>query len=433
VRRRILASIVALTSLAVIVFAVPLGFVLADLYREEEIIRLERAAGEAGEHVPTAFPRSTDRAELRRERGQPPVGLYGRNGRRVAGTGPLHSDRAVRSALHGETRDGQYGGRLIVVVPLIRGERIDGALRASAPLSAVNNRTRDAILVMVAIGMGAVGLSALIGMYQSRRLARPIKKLAMAAAKLGDGDFTVRSEPSGIPEVDAVSNALDRTATRLDQMLTRERSFSEDASHQLRTPLTGLRINLETARLEPNADLGVAFDAALGEVDRLERTIDDLLALAREHPADRTELDVTAVLGEIESEWHGRFAAVDRPLRVTVEAHFPRVMVSARALRQIIDVLLDNAFRHGIGVVSMRARAAPVGIAIEIADEGTGIEGNSERIFERRGEGSTGHGIGLALARSLAEAEGARLRLEHAGPHPVFAVFLPAAPSPDDE
>ena len=81
----------------------------------------------------------------------------------------------------------------------------------------------------------------------------------------------------------------------------------------------------------------------------------------------------------------------------------------------------------------MRARAAPVGIAIEIADEGPGITGDSERIFERRGEGSTGHGIGLALARSLAEAEGARLRLEHSGPHPVFAVFLPGAPSLDEE
>ena len=432
-RRRILVAIVALTTLAVIVFAVPLGFVLANLYREEEIVRLERAAGEAGEHVPTAFPRSTDRAELRRERGQPPVGLYGRNGRLVSGSGPHRSDPAVRSALHGETRDDEYSGRLIVAVPLIRGERIDGALRASVPLSAVSDRTRNAIMVMIAIGMGAVGLSALIGIYQSRRLARPIKELARTATQLGDGDFTARGEASGMPEVDAVSHALDSTATRLDQMLSRERSFSEDASHQLRTPLTGLRVNLEAARLDPAADHNVAFEAALGEVDRLERTIDDLLALAREHPADRTELNVHAVLGEIESEWHGRFAAVDRPLRVTIAAHLPRVTVSARAVRQIIDVLLDNAFRYGADVVSMRARSAPVGIVIEIADDGPGITGNSERIFERRGEGSTGHGIGLALARSLAEAEGARLRLEHGGPNPVFALFLPGAPSPDDE
>jgi signal transduction histidine kinase len=310
---------------------------------------------------------------------------------------------------------------------------VDGALRASAPVSTVNNRTRNAILVMLAIGVGAVGLSALIAIYQSRRLVRPLQNLSRAAAQLGDGDFTVRSEPSGIPEVDAVSMALDTTATRLDRMLTRERSFSEDASHQLRTPLTGLRVNLEAARLDPNADHNAAFDAALGEVDRLERTIDDLLALAREAPADRTELDVSAVLAEIEGEWRARFAAVGRPLQVTVEARLARVTVSPRALRQIIDVLLDNALRYGTGTVSVGARAAPVGIAIEIGNEGPGITGDPERIFERRGEGSTGHGIGLALARSLAEAEGARLRLEHAGPHPVFAVFLPAVPVSDEE
>lgn len=431
-RRRILISIVALTALAVIVSAVPLAFVLADLYREEEIVRLARAAGDAGEHVPISFPKTIS-GKLHREQGEPAIGLYRLNSRRAAGSGPLHADHAVRSALHGDTRDDEYGGRLIVAVPLFRGKRVDGALRASAPVSTVGDRTEDAILLMLAIGVGAVGLSALIATYQSRRLARPIKNLAGAAAQLGDGDFTVRSEPSGIPEVDAVSTALETTATRLDRMLTRERSFSEDASHQLRTPLTGLRVNLEGARLDPSADHSAALDAALGAVDRLERTIDDLLALAREHPADRTELDVAAVLAETESDWRTPFATAGRPLRVTVEPRLARVMVSPRALRQIIDVLLDNALRHGTGVVSVRARAAPVGIAIEVTDEGPGIAGDSERIFERRGEGSAGHGIGLALARSLAEAEGARLRLEHAGPNPVFAVFLPAAPAPDEE
>ena len=150
----------------------------------------------------------------------------------------------------------------------------------------MSDRTRDAILLMIGIGVLAVGISALIAMYQSRRLARPVDRLAEAAARLGEGDFSARAEPSGIAEVDAVSDTLGSTAARLDRMLQRERAFSEDASHQLRTPLTGLRVNLEAARLTP-AVRDDLLDAALSEVDRLERTIDDLLALAARTARDR--------------------------------------------------------------------------------------------------------------------------------------------------
>ena len=109
-----------------------------------------------------------------------------------------------------------------------------------------------------------------------------------------------------VPEVDAVSRALETTAVRLDQMLSRERRFSEDASHQLRTPLTSLRVTLEASRLDPNANRGLAIDTALEEVDRLERTIDDLLALARETPPSQSRTDLAAVLTALDDDYHGR-------------------------------------------------------------------------------------------------------------------------------
>ncbi len=261
-------------------------------------------------------------------------------------------------------------------------------------------------------------------MYQSRRLARPIDRLAVAAARLGDGDFTIRSEPSGVREVDEVSQALDTTAQRLEETLSRERAFTSAASHQLRTPLTGLRVNLEAARLDPAGDLDGRLDTALAEVDRLERTIDDLLALARDTGTPRSELDVEAVLATVEEGWHGRLATAGRTLRVATEPDLPPVEGSDRAVRQILDVLVDNALRHGAGVVTVRARPAAAGVAIEVSDEGAGIAGDPDRIFDRRPADADRHGIGLALARSLAEAEGARLRLEHARPHPRFALFL---------
>lgn len=426
-RRRILTSIVMLTAIAVVLFAVPLGFALADLYHEEEIVRLGRISAESAEDVPASFPAKGDPVELSASGGRR-VALYGPDGARVAGRGPRRADAIVRVALRGDLRDDEVGGFLVVGTPVTRGERVVGALRAAAPTSVVTDRTRDAIALMVGIGVVAVGISALIGMYQSRRLARPVDRLAEAAARLGDGDFSAQPEPSGIPEVDAVSDTLGSTAARLDRMLQRERAFSEDASHQLRTPLTGLRVTLEAARLTPTVDRDDALDAALSEIDRLERTVDDLLALAREPPVARTPTALGPLLATIEDDWHGRLAAEGRPLRVDLDPGLAPVAISARSVRQVLDVLVENAWHHGAGTITLRARSTGGGVALEVADEGPGVTGDPERIFDRRETGTPGgHGIGLALARSLAEAEGARLVLERDQPNPMFALFVPYA------
>ena len=101
--------------------------------------------------------------------------------------------------------------------------------------------------------------------------------------------------------------------------------------------------------------------------------------------------------------------------------------LSERAVRQILDVLIDNALRHGKGTVSIRTRSAGAGAVIEVSDEGSGIVGDADRIFERRESTAGSHGIGLALARALAEAEGARLVLHHEGPEPVFMLVMSRA------
>jgi signal transduction histidine kinase len=432
VRRRILTSIVVLTALAVVVFAVPLGFALADLYHEEEVVKLQKTSAEAAEEVPASFPRHTDPIELE-QRPNRLVGLYRPDGTRVAGRGPAVGDSVVRAALRGDLRDETPASFLVVGTPVTRGERVIGALRVAAPESVVSDRLRDAVLLMIGIGAFAVGISALIAVYQSRRLAQPVDDLAAVAARLGDGDFTVRTATSGVPEIDAVSDTLRTTATRLDQMLQRERTFSEDTSHQLRTPLTGLRVNLEAARLSPGSDHDAELDAALSEVDRLERTVDDLLILAREPPVARTPIDLGPILADLEDDWHGRLAAAGRRLRVDRALGLPEVAVSPRAVRQVLDVLVENAWRHGQGTITVSARSAGGGVALEVSDEGEGVSGDPERIFERR-ETTTpgGTGIGLALARSLAESEGGRLVLERARPGALFALVLPAAWAADE-
>ncbi len=432
-RNRILLWMVLVTAVGVGVFAVPLAFTLSDLHREEKVVRLERSASEASSEIPTDFPKRRASIDLVQE-AQQVIGLYGRDGHRIAGAGPLHADSIVRDALRGEVRDRDIGNRLVVAQPVTRGERVVGAVRASAPLSVVTDRTRGAFIRMAIAASAAIAIAGMVALWQSRRLARPVARLAETATSLGDGDFTVREEQSGVPEVDAVSHALGLTAERLDRMLQRERAFSADASHQLRTPLTSLRVTLEAAELDPEADRVAAIGTALDEVDRLDRTIEDLVALAREVPAGEPHTDLVRVLSDFAADWRGRSEELGRPLAVVLPEDLPEVRASDRALRQILDVLVDNAIHHGAGTITVRARSARPGAVVEVTDTGAGIAGDPARIFDRRVSNAGRSGIGLALARSLAEAEGGRLVLSASGPpETTFSVFLPGptAPPPD--
>jgi signal transduction histidine kinase len=423
-RRRIVIAIVSVTTLAVILFAVPLAVALANLYREEEVIRLERAAAETSEVLPRTFPRTADAVDLPRL-GERRVALYSRAADRITGPGPRRGDRVVREALRGDVRDAEVGDSLVVGSPVTRSGRVVGAIRVETASSVVTDRTWNAILVMSGIAALVIAISAAIAIWVARRLTRPVERLARDAVRLGEGDFTVHTEPSGVPELDAVSIALGSTADRLDQMLTRERTFSEDASHQLRTPLTGLRVTLEAATLDPSADRGLVLGNALEQVDRLEQTIDDLLTLARGRPTEHPPLELAPILANLDHDWKRPLAADSRALLVVSDPNLPRPEVSDRTLRQILDVLVDNAWHHGAGTVAVRARRVASGVVIEVSDEGEGIRGNVEAIFERRAPGAAHHGIGLALARSLAEADGLRLSVTEPGPRPVFSLFLP--------
>lgn len=436
-RRRILAAIVALTSLAVVLFGLPLALALEHLYRGEAVLRLEREATRATTAVPASFATSNDPVELPAAADQTQLGLYATNGRRVSGSGPEQLDATGHAALGGHVAEHRTGPVIVVAVPVASAEQVVGVVRAAQPEEAVTRRARRAWLVMLALAAGATVVAGVIARWQAARLNRPVGALAAAAARLGDGDFSARAGRSGVAEVDAVAATLNATAERLGRLLARERAFSADASHQLRTPLAGLRLRLEAAVMDPRADRDRAIADALAEVDRLEATVEELLALARDTVPirEREPLDVVAVLDELERAWREPLAASGRPLRIIVEQPLPQVRASAAAVRQILAVLADNAARHGAGTVTVSARSAASGLAIEVSDQGPGVAGDPERVFDRRPRprptsgsrsgGHGGHGIGLALARSLAEAEGGRLLLGRAGPAPVFTLLLP--------
>ncbi len=422
---RIVVSIVGVAAIAVLVVGIPLALAVDNLYASQEILRLEREASETRRAVDLSTLGTGDPIELP-SGGAIRFAVYDHAGRRIAGSGPAVADDPVRRALLGDVRDARVHGTIVVAVPINGDERVVGVLRADKSESDVVDRTRRAWLAMAIIGAAALTVAALLARFLARRLTRPVDALVTAAERLGAGDFSIRTDPSGVEELDHLGHALDSTAERLGGLVARERAFSADASHQLRTPLAGLRVHVESSLMSPDTDTREALARTLEPIDRLEATVESLLHLARDTQIDRSPLDLARLVGELDRGWHGTLASSGRPLRVSIDDDLPAASVSEPAVRQILDVLVENAVRHGQGVVTVDVRRVPGAVAVEVGDEGSAVL-DPLRVFERRN--NNGHGIGLALARTLAEAEGGRLVLERPGPAPKFALLLPAAAS----
>jgi signal transduction histidine kinase len=418
-------AIAGVATASIVVLAVPLALVLQSSHRNEELLRLARDTAAATRLVDVSSVPGGDPVELPRVGSG--VGVYDAAGRLRAGHGPARAPAAVNAVLRsGRPSQQADGSRLVAIAPLYVGERVVGAVRAERSDARAAHATHQAWLLLgavaLAIVLAAVAAAAILG----RRLAAPLERLAVAARRLGEGDFGVRAPRSGIAEVHPVGGALDTAAERIDELVTRERSFAADASHQLRTPLQALRIELEAMELR-GAD-APELPLALGQIDRLQGTIDTLLAVARDATVPAAQADLGAVLDALSARWTGPLAGDGRPLRIVAPPRAPAVAASGSVIAEILDVLVGNAHRHGAGPVTVTARAIDGWVAIDVADDGPGLGDDPEACFVRRSSGAgDGHGIGLALARSLAHAEGGRLTAR-AGARPVLTLMLRAAP-----
>ena len=418
-RRRVVLAIALVAAASVALFALPLALAVQRVERDDELLRLQRDT--------IAATRQIDVTAVRADQVELPASSDSRvvvdlAGRRIAGSGPIATDLVSRARGSGKPVYTARGGRLQVAVPIVSSERITGVLLASRSADRARSRARHVWLLLLALAAGVVVLASLAAVVLGRRLAGPIERLAVAARRLGDGDFSARAPRAGIAEPDAVAEALDVTAGRLDAVITRERAFSADASHQLRTPLAALRVELEGRQLK-DADPG-QLAGAIAQVDRLETTIETLLAVARDLPRSPMATDVTALADAACERWRPRLAAVGRVLRIDAAGE-QIARASEPVLHEILDVLLGNALDHGAGAVTLTVRETHGWLAIDVEDEGPGISGDGEAIFARRS--GSGHGIGLDLARSLAHAEGGRLQLTRSQPGARFSLLLPRA------
>ncbi len=281
--------------------------------------------------------------------------------------------------------------------------------------------------LVLAVSLFAIASAAGLALLQARRITGPLVDLVQAAERLGSGDPRPRRRHYGIPELDRVAEVLDSSGERIARMITAERRLAADASHQLRTPLTALSMRLEEiiATDDPQTVKEEAT-IALSQVERLTDVVQRLLNESRERQADSAvQVDVDDVVHQQIEEWRPAFRKADRRLKVRGEPGL-KAVATPGALAQVLACLLENALMHGGGDVTVRTRRLSGWVVVEVTDQGPGVPPElGNRIFERAVSGRNSTGLGLAVARDLAEADGGRLELLQLRP-PVFAIFLNA-------
>lgn len=304
---------------------------------------------------------------------------------------------------------GQSGGVRVVVT-----EPIDSIVS----LAAVASKISGIIIFALLIGF-------LIAIRRSRILTTVLVDLAEDAARIGSGDLRP-ARRYGMADLDQVADSLDASSVRVAELLRAERGLVADVTHQLRTPLTAIELQLDevidAANRSDYASARLGVNAAREQIDRLRDVISDLLIAARQSEIGEAETDLSFVLSQLEAEWRPLFARVDRSIEVSAPA--VTVRGGDGPLRQIVATLFDNALVHGKGTVSVRVRDTAGLVVVEISDEGYGITPDlAKSMFERNISGGGSSGLGLSVARALIENLGGRLELVNTRPT-TFALFL---------
>lgn len=297
------------------------------------------------------------------------------------------------------------------------------------PRSSITREVGRTLLIIAAVALLAVIAAVLLAVRQANRLASPLTDLAETAERLGSGDPRPRHKRYGVPELDRVADVLDGSAERIARMLTAERRLAADASHQLRTPLTALSMRLEEITLTDDPDT-VKEEAtiALGQVERLTDVVERLLTNSRDpRTGSAVTFDLDEVINQQLAEWRPAYRSVGRAIVCSGKRHLHAVGTPG-AVAQVLAALIENSLMHGGGTVALRTRVTGNQVVVEVTDEGPGVPAElGARIFERAISGQNSTGIGLAVARDLAEADGGRLEMLQAQP-PVFGLFLSRTP-----
>jgi signal transduction histidine kinase len=313
--------------------------------------------------------------------------------------------------------DEEAGDIAVAAAPVIDTGTLVGVVRISRDVQAVAENVGRATAAIVAVAIGGLAAGLALALALARSLARPLSRLASAAHRLGAGDLSTRTGAvGGGAELEEVAGSFDEMAGRVERTVLAQREFVANASHQLRTPLTGIKLRLEAA-IAGSEDEAVTeqLRAADGEVDRLAQIIERLLTMATKvEEGQAPQADLSEAVVRALERWRERAEQASSSL--VGHATEASASVDPRDLDQVLDVLIDNAITHAPGRVEVSGSSDGERVTVLVRDQGPGIRPDerarvTERFFRGRGAPPGGSGLGLAIARELAERWGGGLHV----------------------
>ncbi|MFF6785072.1 ATP-binding protein [Streptomyces sp. NPDC012510] len=441
--RQLIRSYVLLVAVAIALFTVPVAFTLTNQLRGDTKESVEREAETMSRLLGTGDVASCE--ALARM-----AGAYPKNEEKVdvSATGRCAredlreptADAALAKALdRGEATvdwgsDFIWGENLVVTVPAFERsadgktetENVVGAVRIVFSTDHLTYRLWTIWGFRAALAALVLLAAAFIGVFAARRLTAPLRQLNEMASKMSDGDLTARSPVTGPQETQTLARTLNQAGERLDTLIASQRIFVADASHQLRTPLTALRLSLDNIA-DGTDDEFVREDVeqATAEVVRMSRLVNGLLVLARaEAKVTAAEpLSLREIIQERLDVW--RPAADERGVTITLRGSAdgrPLVLASPGHLDQVLDNVLSNALEVSPdgATITVAVEARGEEVVLSVLDQGPGMsDAEKSRAFDRfwRGQGLTGKsgsGLGLAVVKQLVTDDGGTVTLKDA-------------------
>lgn len=329
---------------------------------------------------------------------------------------------------------------LYVAVPIINGPNTLGAVRLTFPASVVDDAVNQRLRGITSVAGITLLVSALVAWLLALGITKRLSNLREVTEEFTEGNYSVRAEiEGGAPEIQSLARSFNAMADQLDKLISQQKAFAGDASHQLRTPLTALQLRLERAsEMLANDPEGAAerIEAAIVETDRLQRLVEGLLALSRSENADKIpheKFDASTIAQERVENWEP--LASER--NVSIEIDVPvSAMITAipGALEQVIDNYVDNALEivPENSVIKVEITVENDFTKISVIDQGPGIsQADIDKAFNRFWRARSdahGSGLGLAIVDRLVSASGGRAELRNVSPRGLSAdAYFPSA------
>ena len=461
--RRLLASYLTITVIVLVMLMVPLGVFYSQRERERLAADVEHDASVIAtlyeDDLEAGLPLDPIPADTYEDRTGARVVVVDADGiSRVDTGGDIERDFSTRPEFEaaldgvrtsGTRRSDTLGTDLLyVAVPVASGGNVHGALRITLDTSDVDQRVRNFWFALGAIAAVVLATVTMIGWVIARSVTRPLRELTATAARFAGGDLSVvEHDAQGPAEIRALDTTMTTMAQRLDAVLSDQRRFVADASHQLRTPLTALRLRLENLQSDlaaqdrgdedgdPDAHAVEALERAIGETERLTELVSNLLQLARADDQPVTSIaDLGGLVRDRVDTWTA--SADERGVELRHRSGDQSILVRCipGAIEQILDNLLDNALAvapSGSSIDVVIDRIAAKSVELRVVDHGPGLDDAAKidamRRFWRGDTSRPGTGLGLAIVDTLASSSGGRVVLaDTVGGGLTVIVELPA-------